>query len=254
MQNHKKIAIITGASSGIGREFVRQISEISDVEEIWIIARRKEILEEMKEDSVLPLVPLALDLTRAEDISFLEKQLQKELPEVQILVNAAGMGKLGPLEEQTTSSISNMIDLNCKALSEISQITIPFMVRGSRLFEISSIASFQPIPNFSIYSASKAFVTNLSLSLSRELKPRGIQVVCVCPYWIKDTGFIGIADNRNYFHRMPFSTHASLVVRKALQCRGTLCTPDPVSSLERIASRLLPSSLTACLMEKVSRL
>ena len=159
MEKNKKIAVITGASSGLGKEFVKQISALHTVEEIWVIARRKELLEQLQETTDIPVKVLPLDLTKTEDIYQLENAYHAELPDIKILVNAAGMGKTGTFETQTLSSIHAMMDLNCKALIDVTKISIPFLSRGSTIYQIRSIASFQPMPNFAIYSASKAFVT-----------------------------------------------------------------------------------------------
>ena len=91
-----KIALVTGASSGLGREFVRQIAEQGKVEEIWAIARRRDRLEALQSISAVPIRVLALDLTRPGDMEYLRNTLQDELPDIRILVNAAGMGRMGP--------------------------------------------------------------------------------------------------------------------------------------------------------------
>lgn len=252
MEKNKKIAVITGASSGLGKEFVKQISALHTVEEIWVIARRKELLEQLQETTDIPVKVLPLDLTKTEDIYQLENAYHAELPDIKILVNAAGMGKTGPFETQTLSSIHAMMDLNCKALIDVTKISIPFLSRGSTIYQISSIASFQPMPNFAIYSASKAFVTNFSLALQKELQPKGVHVVCVCPYWVTDTQFISIANTTTYYKHKVITTTSDHVVQKALRKRNGICTPDIVSTLERGMSKVLPHSMLACIMQKIS--
>ena len=188
-----KIAIITGASSGLGSEFVRQISRKEKLGEIWVIARRKGRLTALQKESQTHLRIITGDLTKPETLREIEAMLWKEKPDVRILVNAAGYGKIGSWRDIKRSDVDGMIDLNCKAAVAMTQITLPFMKRGARILQICSTAAFQPFPYLSVYAATKAFLYRYSRALRVELYGTGIRVTAVCPYWIKDTEFIGRA-------------------------------------------------------------
>ena len=196
-----KIALVTGASSGLGREFVRQIAEQGKVEEIWAIARRRDRLEALQSISAVPIRVLALDLTRPGDMEYLRNTLQDELPDIRILVNAAGMGRMGPTVDIPAKDNDAMIDLNCRAAVDVTDAAFPYLHPGSQVLEICSTAGFQPIPGLNVYAATKAFLLSYTQTLHYELSPAGIHVTAVCPYWVKDTEFIGIAEKGGHGFR-----------------------------------------------------
>lgn len=189
-----KIAIVTGASSGMGREFIMQIADrFSGIGEIWAIARRKERLEELS-----PLVPVkvrsfAIDLTDKSRLTDLEDLLMKEKPEVKWLINAAGYGKIGDVGTINLGDEMGMVDLNCRALCAVTHMVLPYMSKNSRIIQFSSSASFLPQPGFAIYSATKSFVLSYSRALNEELKKKEIYVTAVCPGPVK-TEFFDIAE------------------------------------------------------------
>ena len=177
----KKIAVITGASAGMGRCFVETIETWGGIDEVWAIARRKERLEALQ--CSVPVRPLAMDLTDRNNYAVYADLLATEQAEVVLLVNAAGFGKFcGTLEVPTEENL-NMVDLNCQALMAMCQMTIPYMPQGSRIINFSSVASEQPIPYINVYAATKAFVSSYGRALNRELKSRGIGVTTVYPFW-----------------------------------------------------------------------
>ena len=185
----KKISIITGASSGLGYEFARMIDQRESCEEIWVIARRIEKLNEIKSETGKKIIPIGLDLSREESIAEYKKLLSDADAEVVALVNAAGVGKIGKFEDIPLEDQMSMIDLNCKALMAVTYITLPYMKKGSHVYEIASLAAFQPVPYISTYAATKAFVLSFSRALNKELESKGIKIISICPGWI-DTGFI----------------------------------------------------------------
>ena len=142
-----------------------------------------------------------------------------------------------------------MIDLNCRAAVAITQLALPYMQKGSRILEICSVAGFQPIPYLGVYAATKAFLYRYSRALSLELQPRGITVTAVCPYWIKDTEFIAVAQdtkNSSYIHSFPLAYTEDFVSRKAWQAAkngAAVVTPGLIASLDRILAKFLPHSL-----------
>lgn len=255
---NKNTIIITGASSGLGKEYLKQLLSRTDILEYWIIARRKEVLEEIaKEDP--RIIPVPCDLCKKEDLQTLIDKLDKEKPNVKLLVNNAGLGKVGNLEDLSMDETDSMIDLNIKASTRIIQIVLPFMSKGSAILNVASIAGFQPMPGFSVYAASKAYVLSLSHALHTELKPRGISVTAVCPYWVTDTQFISVmkeSGNKGYESRLGSTTSPNVVSKslEALKKNQSVCTPDMVSSIVRVFSKLSPDQLTSNIMNLVKKL
>jgi short-subunit dehydrogenase len=184
-----RIAIVTGASSGMGREFVKQVSKKEKFDEIWVIARRKEALESLKKEVKAKIRPITLDLQNPESFETYKKLLAEEKPEVALLANIAGYGKFGKYDEISLDDCLGMIDLNCKALVAMSQLTIPYMKRGSKILQLDSLSAFQPVPYLNVYGSSKSFVLSYSRALNRELKTKGIRVMSVNPGWVKTEFF-----------------------------------------------------------------
>lgn len=184
-----KIAIVTGASSGMGREFVKQVWKKEKFDEIWVIARRKEALESLKKEVKAKVRAIALDLKKQESFERYKELLQKENPEVALLANIAGYGRFGRYDQISLDDCLGMIDLNCKALVAMTQLTLPYMKRGSQILQLDSLSAFQPVPYINVYGASKSFVLSYSRALNRELKTAGIRVMSVNPGWVKTEFF-----------------------------------------------------------------
>lgn len=184
-----KIAIVTGASSGMGREFVKELDRREQFDEIWTIARRKDRLEQLTTEIRSKLRPIALDLTKESSIETLRELLEAEKPEVAVLVCASGFGKFKAFTETPLEDLYGMVDLNAKALMGVTYHVLPFMNKGGRIYEVDSLSSFQPVPYISVYGATKAFVLSFSRALNVELKQRGIRVMAVCPGWVKTDFF-----------------------------------------------------------------
>ena len=201
-----RIAIVTGASSGMGREFVLQLPSYTAVDEIWTIARRKDALESLAAESQVPVRVLALDLCESSSFESYAEALAAEKPEVSLLVNAAGFGKFGVSEDIPLSDELRMIDLNCKALVAITRLTLPYMPRGSHILQLDSLSAFQPVPWITVYGATKSFVLSYSRAMNRELKAKGIRMMTMNPGWVK-TEFFNHAFQTNdakvqYFDRL----------------------------------------------------
>ncbi len=210
-----KIAMVTGASSGMGREFVVALDRSEQFDEIWAIARRSDRLEELKDSVKAVLRPIPMDLTDKSNILVLKALLEKEKPTIAVLVNAAGFGKFIPFENASLEEQLDIVELNDKALTAVTYIVLPYMKEGSVIYNLGSMSSFQPVPYMTVYGASKAFVLSFSRALNAELKKRRIHVMAVCPGWIK-TEFFGRAisdDTITYFNRY---YSAEQVVAKAL--------------------------------------
>ena len=136
-----KIAVITGASSGMGREFVYAIDKEFDLDEIWVIARREEKLKELGENCRANVRPIALDLTDRESFAVYKGILETEKPEIQVLVNAAGFGLFGTFTEMDLDRQLDIIDLNDGALTAMCHMSIPYMPESSHIINLASNSS-----------------------------------------------------------------------------------------------------------------
>ena len=183
------IAVITGASSGIGREFAFELQKVAGVDEFWLIARNTERLNEVAEKLGCKCKIISADLTKSEGIEAYRSALAEEKPEISFLVNAAGFGVFGSFDILSESTVTDMIDLNVKATVLITHMTVPYMPKGGRIIQLGSGSCFTPLPHFNIYSSSKVFVLHYTKSLNYELKPYGIRATCFCPGWV-DTAFL----------------------------------------------------------------
>ena len=180
-----KIAVITGASAGIGREFVYAVDRQMDFDELWVLARREERLLELKERCRHPVRPIPLDLSETENLARYRELLERERPEIGLLVNAAGCGVFGPFEEKELDRLLMSARLNSLALTAMCHMSLPYMKAGSAIVNMGSNSAWQPVPWQAVYGASKSYVLSLSRAMGRELKSRGVHVMCVCPGWIK---------------------------------------------------------------------
>ena len=178
------IAVITGASSGMGREFVFALDKEERFDEIWVIARREYRLEELKAKCRNPIRPLVWDLEKRESLYAYRELLEKKRPEIDVLVNAAGFGLFGTFTEMDRDEQLDIIDLNSRALTGMCHLSIPYMSAGSRIYNMGSMSSWQPVPYINVYGASKAYVLSFSRALGKELEKQGIRVMAVCPGWI----------------------------------------------------------------------
>ena len=184
-----KIAIVTGASSGMGQQFVLQLSQYVEVDEIWVIARREEALRQLQSQVDTPLKVISLDLCAPESYETYQSILAQEKPDVKLLVNAAGFGKFGDFRNVPLDDDLRMIDLNCKALVAMTRLTLPYMSRGSHILQLDSLSAFQPVPYISTYGATKSFVLSYSRAINQELKGQGIRVMSMNPGWVKTEFF-----------------------------------------------------------------
>ncbi len=192
-----RIAVITGASAGIGREFVYAVDREMRFDEIWVIARREERLLELREKCRNPIRPISLDLSDTENVKRYQALLEQEQPEIGLLINAAGCGVFGPFEEKDLDKLLMSGRLNALALTAMCHVSLPFMKQGSAIVNMGSNSAWQPVPWQAVYGASKSYVLNLSRALGRELRSRGVHVMCVCPGWIK-TEFQKTAHHDDY--------------------------------------------------------
>ncbi len=254
----KRIALITGASSGIGREFAVQIDQLQKVDEIWINARKEEDLKEVADTLDTPAKLLVGDLTKEEDIQKIRDELKTEKPIVAYLVNAAGFGKFGDWQTISDEAIESMIELNCKAVVMMTRVCLPYMQRGSHLIEVASAAAFVPLPHMNVYAASKAFVLRYTRALRWELHGTGITATALCPTWVK-TGFEKVARESGGAGdvRHLLGTQSAHSVVKAALCANkahfAVACASPQSLLLRLIGKIVPSCISMAGWEIIRR-
>lgn len=240
------IAIITGASSGMGREFVRRLSEIENYDEIWVIARRRERLEELSGQVSAKVRAIPLDLTKNESFDELKMLLETEKPEIKTLVNASGFGVFEKFENIPLSQQLDMIDLNDKALVAVTYIALPYLKAGSEVYQIGSLSSFQPVPYIATYGASKAFVLSFTRAVNAEYKKNGIKMMAVCPGWVKTEFFdTAVVDDSVITYYNQFFTSEQVVARaiRDMKKGKDVSVVGPMIRLQVLATKLLPHRL-----------
>ena len=252
-----QIAMVTGASSGLGREFVLQINKKYHPDSIWAIARREERLCALQK--LCPNVRrFPLDLNEEKTFRYIQETLESEHPQVLWLINAAGFAKIGSNARLPWKEQESMIQVNCKAPVQLIQLVLPYMQKKARIINVCSAAAFQPLPYLNIYAATKAFLHNYSRALRWELFSQGIGVTAVCPDWVK-TEFLSIAHANpegNAVRHYLFPANPSRVVALALLAsRMNL----PVStygfaSIHRLCSKFIPHEVIMAFWEILRRI
>ena len=186
----KNIAIITGASSGIGKEYFRSLTQRETFDEVWVIARGSGKLQELQAETDMPVRVFALDLSKTESTDELARVFQEEQPSIQRLICASGFGRFNAVEDDDPAVLQNMVDLNCRSIVGLTAAAFPYMAKGGAIILVASVAAFQPIPYIATYAATKAFVLSYGRALNKELrKARGARCLCVCPFWTQTAFF-----------------------------------------------------------------
>ena len=242
-----RIAIVTGASSGLGREFVKRIDagDAGPIDEIWVIARRAERLEALRRTCKTPICPFCLDLTDPASFDVIEGALA-EVPtqQVALVVNNAGFGTFGSFAAQTADDARSMVKLLMLAPIELTYRTLPYMREGSRIINIASVASFVPQPKLAVYSAAKRFMLDFSRSLDAELGSVGIHATAVCPKFMQTEFLDAPGDSHAAQAMMAIGfERAQDVVTAALRASRagkSLCIPSLDMKAYYAASRVLP--------------
>ena len=246
----KKIIVVTGASSGMGKEFIHQILEKeSNVDEVWAIARSEDKLIELKKEVNVKIVPLKLDLSNESDLLKYKNKIDKEKPNVIILANCAGFGIFDHSLNIDTNIKLNMIDLNVKAPVALIDYTLPHMKKNSKIMNIASCAGFQPIPYINDYAATKSFLLSYSRALNKELEYKNIHVLAVTPYWTKTRFFDrAIDDNKKkvvikYNAMYDAKDVMRLAIKDLYNPKKDISCYGFVNNFQKILTKILPHRL-----------
>lgn len=244
-----KIAVITGASAGLGVEYAKAVDKKrNDIEEIWLIARRQDKLQEVANSLNKKVRILSFDITDSKCVSDYVNLLKSEKADVKLLINNAGFGKLGLFYEISKDDNAGMIRLNCEALTVMANVTLPFMSEGAEIINTCSIASFAPNSRMAVYSSTKAFVMSFSRALRDELKPRKINCLAVCPGPM-ETEFFGVAGiekgTSHTFDTLP-RDNPKKVAENSLKAsqKGKAVFADHIFyKFYRVVAKILPTSI-----------
>ena len=199
------IAIVTGASSGIGREFALQLVKILvKTDEIWLLARRKDALEEVaqllseqvkKHNLNRKIQVIPIDIADEKQLAGFAEVLMIKNARISVLVNCAGIGTYGSFEKLSRDEVAETVRVNVLGLTQLTKFCLPYMRKGSKIIQAASGSAFLPQPDFAFYAASKAYVYSFGRALHKELKRDGILVTVICPGPV-DTPFLAHAYGR----------------------------------------------------------
>ncbi len=244
-----KIAVITGASSGLGEQFALETDKSRpEIEQIWLIARREDKLIELSKRLSKNVKVIPLDITKKKSLQEYSSLLKTSDADVGLLINNAGFGKLGNFDSLSLKDNTDMVSLNCEALTAMTAATLPFMKEDAEIINSCSIASFAPNSRMAVYSSTKAYVMSLSRALREELKPEKINVLAACPGPM-DTEFLSIAGiskgKSRTFDTLP-RVNAAVMAKKSLiasKRKKAVYTNLLFYKFYRILAKLLPHSL-----------
>lgn len=255
-------ALVTGASSGIGTVLTRQLA--AEGSDLVVVARSTDLLEELAEDlrevHGVEVEVLAADLTDPAGLADVEGRLRDVARPVDLLVNNAGFGTTGRFADQDADTEDREIQLNVAAVVRLTHAALPGMQARGRggILNVSSIASFQPIPNMAVYSATKAFVTSFTEAIHEELAGTGVHVTALCPGFTR-TNFVDAAQAHGDASKIPDfiwmepEPVAAAGLRAVAANRATV-VPGLQYKLSTGASRVLPSAVTRRVISVASRL
>ena len=240
----KAVALITGASSGLGVEFARQLSKKG--QRLVLAARRKDRLDALATE-LGNARAVAIDLSRPGAVRTLLDDLRNADEQVEILINNAGFGLRGRFVELDASREREMIDLNIGTLTDLCRAIAPQMVeqKSGAILNVASTAAFQPGPNMAVYFATKAYVLSFTEALHEELKPHGVKVSALCPGPTRtEFGEVAGIKTLGRFDRLAMESEP--VVRaglEGLESNEAVVIPGATNKIGAWSTRLAPRSV-----------
>lgn len=247
--------LITGASSGIGKEFAKEFAK-KDFDLI-LVARREELLQNLKEEIEKEYSVncdyIALDLLK--DVDELYEYCKSQNHEVNILVNNAGFGDFKDFLDADINKLMDMIELNNKALVKLTYLFAKDMkeVGYGHIINVGSVASFVPGPHMAVYYATKSFVLSFSLALREELKNFGVRVSTLCP-GPTDTPFWEVANGKSFKNAFTRSSKQAAKTGVEMFLKNKPYSIDgSIYKLAINATRLLPPSLSSKIIGKTQK-
>ncbi len=244
----KNVAVITGASSGLGMEFAFQIDLLfTKIDEIWLIARRKERLVELSKLLETKTKVIPMDVANKEDMDRFYALLKQEKPKIRMLINCAGYGLMGKVSDIPIVKQLGMIDVNVRALTNMTYACLPYLTKHTRIIQLASAAAFLPQKNFAVYAAGKSYVLSFSRALAEELRQKHIYVTAVCPGPVA-TEFFDHADTYGHSLLMKEKTMVTpdRVVKQALHDshrKKQVSVCSPLMKAFMLATKILPHRL-----------
>ena len=252
----KRIAIVTGASGGLGREFVKILCEKENIDYVWAIARNQQKLDFLKAEFGQKIITISFDLTDRTKINMIDEMLKDY--NLIYLVNNAGYGKFCSYKDLNTEQSLNMIDLNVNAVVGMCVACLGHMESGAKIINIASQASFQPLPYMNIYAATKSFVRSYTRALNVELKSRNITATAVCPGWM-NTPFLSVGNigaekaPSNFLFQKGTDEVAKKAIKDADKGKDISVYSLPVK-VQHIGAKLLPEKLVMKIWSSIQHL
>ncbi len=239
------VAVITGASSGLGVCYVDAVTKLfPEIEELWLIARREERLKEVARkypDKHCVIIPM--DMADMNSYQLLEQKVKAENPQIKVFINDAGIAGGAPFENMELERMMGIIDLNCKGATAITKVFLPYIVDGGTILEVSSTSAFVPNTGLIVYSASKSYLSALTLGLREELKNRHINACAMCPGYMI-TEMTGGEPTKGQSHLPIVDTKAAaLKSLKAAKKGRAVYTTGAFYKGYRLLAKILPHTL-----------
>jgi short-subunit dehydrogenase len=252
-----RTALVTGASSGIGKEIARELARLGS--DIILVARRKNALDklalELQNECGIKVTVMPTDLTKSEEREQLFKEILKNNIQVDLLINNAGFGLFGKYLDMDWNRLNDMLQVNVTAVTHLTSLFTPLMVerRWGRILMIASNAAYQPIPMLGAYAASKAYVVSLGVSLNYELRNTGVSCTTVSP-GDTATEFYDVSDQPQTEEQARYFFTSEQVARistEALLAQRPLVVTGLWNSLLAWGARLIPETWSAAIAYRV---
>lgn len=233
-------ALVTGASSGLGADFARELAKRGV--ELILTARSRSRLEALARDLPTKSRVVVADLSRPEGVD----TLMREVESVDHLINNAGFGIAGSFASSEAEPQTEMVRLNCEALMRLSHRYLPKMLEHRRggILHVASTAGHQPMPFMATYGATKAFVLSFSVALAEEVKGKNVRICALCPGPVP-TGFQEVAGIEPGMERVAALSSIETVARalRAYEAGDTVCIPGAVNRVQTMFSKIMPRSV-----------